>query len=894
MDKKFTILILLLFISTFWIFWIPGVRVANDYHLPHDVPVSEQIIPWIFRETNVADGLGEYTGITLWAQPLHSLFSILSALSIPPSMQTKLMGGLVFLIGFFSSSKLLGFFNIKGFGKYLGIFFYLANSYFILLFDGGQISLALVYAISPLVFYLFLKMMDVYSFRYKLYFTSSILLISILDIRFIYLLIPILFLSFIFEIFRKIGKRLELIKQSFLGMMFLAVVLISFHAYWILPSILIKTPQLPQTYERISQVDFLSFSSVGHALLLQQPHWYKNIFGQISNLGWDFIFIPILVFLAPILRRKDKVVGFWLIVAVLGVFLSKGSQNPFGQIYSWLFTHIPGFSLFRDPTKFYFYICLAYSVLIAITIQEISLRKSKFKSYIFKIIPYLILIYFVWLIRPAFLGQMTGLLSQPLFILEYLELSEYLKNDHNYSRVFWIPTKAPLGHVSNNHPLLEASRYAQKRPFAVGITGSYETLNYLREAPYMGEIFDVAGIGYIVYPYLNQRRDNLHPDNIRYYYLFLDQLSKLPWLSKVDSLKIPVLKTTKHQDRFFAPSNIWWVIGSDSIYKEATKSANLQLSKNALIFAEESPGLGKRIDELPTAKIILNNKTEVDLAASFIKVSDLIFPANQLDFEPNQSGWWKRESADLGRWRDFLVNKYQIDNQDFDLGGGWAVGEGNLKLKVKNEKLKVKKDDILLVRVMESSRSGDLKFYQDDQLIGEITTKVEAKTNIRWFEVGELPKDGEDLQISSTGPINVVNALVTIDKNEWLNYQDKAKSLQDRVLDFANVNINNTNNPKITYQKIDPTKYIVTIEGLAGESFLVFSQNYDSLWKMNGQPSLPVYSLLNGYKIDKDGQYIVEFEAQKYVNFGLIISSLTVLILILLLIRYSKSKNLTI
>lgn len=883
MNKKFTILISVILFLVLWIFWLPGARVANDYHLPQHTSLVEQIMPWIWRETNVADGLGEYTGITLWSQPLQVVFGTLSALSVSASVQTKILGAMVFIIGFLALSELLQFLSIKGIGKYLGIFFYLTNSYFILLFDGGQISLALAYAISPHVVYLFLKMTEDYTFKGLIYLTFSLLAVSVLDIRFIYLLILIFFFNSIFQIVSRLNYGYKFIRSLLLSGIFVTVVLVAFHAYWILPSILIKAPQLPQTYERSSQINFLSFSSIGHSLLLQQPHWYKNVFGQVSNLKAEFIFIPVLVFMAPILRRRDKVVGFWLLITAVGIFLSKGSQEPFGQIYPWLFTHIPGFSLFRDPTKFFILVSLSYSILMAITIQEVSLLKKKYFN-LAKLTPYLILVYSLWLLRPIYLGQMTGLLSPPTYEPEYSKIEKYFSQDNNYSRIFWIPTKAPLGYASNIHPPVEASRLVQKRPFAVGTKGSYETFNFLREAPYVGEIFDIAGIGYIVYPYLDPRRADMHPDNIRYYYIFQDQLSKRPWLSKVNNSDIPLYKVKEHQDRFFIAPNIWWVIGSDSIYSEATKSAKLRLSENSLIFAEEYPGLGNKLDQLPQAKIILNNKTTIDFAASFINSANLIFPAKNLNFEPDQSGWWKREAADLIRWRDFLQTKYGIDNQDFDLGGGWAVGEGSLELRIKNSELR--KDKILLARVLESTRSGELDFKQGDQTIGKILTKKEGN-NIKWFEVGQLIHKGE-LEITSKGDINVVNALAVLDYNQWENFKNKAEDLQNknRIVEFNSKDTQKAS-ASVSYKQINPTRYKVLISGLTGPGFLVFSQNYDGLWKLNGQTSLPVYSLLNGFKIDQDGEYIVEFSAQKYVYWGLIISLITLAAIITLCLKLS-------
>jgi len=94
--------------------------------------------------------------------------------------------------------------------------------------------------------------------------------------------------------------------------------------------------------------------------------------------------------------------------------------------------------------------------------------------------------------------------------------------------------------------------------------------------------------------------------------------------------------------------------------------------------------------------------------------------------------------------------------------------------------------------------------------------------------------------------------------------------------------------PQISYQKINPSKYLVSVSNLTSSSFLIFSEAYDSFWKIEGKSALPVYALLDGFRIDRNGQYVVEFEAQKYVYPGLIVSGLSLLIVSFLLIRSSK------
>lgn len=880
MKLKFFFIIILLIV--YGRLFLPGIHVAGDLHLIQLEEIKGSFsLPYTWESLGTAGG-GEYAVPFLWSWPQHLISGLLANLNVSFTASLKVIYFLpILILGSLGMKKLLEYSGCK-LGKYPAVLFYLINTYILLLIDGGQLTLALAYSLLPLTFYLYRISVEKKQPIKILEFVASLIFLSIFEIRIIYFLLILIFFDFIFEVvFRKnLFNTLKI--YLFLGLVSL-VTLLGFHAYWILPAFLAKAPTLPLQYERTQQVDFFSFAKLSHGLYFLQPHWYKNIFGQIVQIKWYFVLIPLLTFSAPILKKRNRWVGFYTLIAIIAIFLVKGSNEPLPFLYNFLFTYLPGFSLFRDPTKFFFLVGLSYSMLLGITLDELA-KLNFFKKFI---IP-ASLIYLFLLVNPVYLGKMTGLFSQPVFEKEYLELEKIIRQDKNFSRIFWIPVQPPLGYSSLSHPSLEALRLAKQRPFAQGIKGSYETFNFLREASEMGEIFDIAGIGYIAYPFLDPRKDDMHPDNIRYYYTFNRQLTNFPWLSKVES-KVPLYQVKTHQDNFFITPNIWWVIGSDNLYREATKSSELKLSKSALIFAEEYASLGERLDELQEAKIVLNNKTVTDLAATFIKKHALIFPAKQLKFDPDQSGWWKREAADLSGFREFLQTKYDIDNQDFDLGGGWAVGEGNLKLKVKNEKLKFKKNDVLLARVMESSRSGSLSFHQERQIIGKIDTKIDQDANIRWFEVGKFQGNGEELEIRSSGAINVVNALAILDSNQWVSYQDKANKLQGRVVNFDSQNVQTDNVPTVTYQKINPTKYKVTVNDLTRSAFLVFSQNYDGLWKLDNQSSLPVYSLLNGFKIEKNGQYIVEFEAQKYVYPGLVISGLTlVLFTSFIFLRYKR------
>lgn len=873
------ILLVIIFL-VYWIGLIPGIRGANDFPYVFNEAVKVGFnLPYVWSPRG-SEGLGQYVVSTLWAYPMDLLYGLGSNLGFDFWLLERVIGILpILLLGFFGMSNLLEYYKITGWAKSIGVFFFLTNTYILLLIDGGQLSIGLSYTMISICFLLWIRAIKG-NFRNYFFAALSTTLLGFFDIRFVYIFFMLLFFYFLFQLFfeiksiKEFGNYLKKYLQTFV--LFL-IFFTGLNLYWILPLLLAKASFLPPTYTRESQLSFLNFANIGHGLLLQQPHWYQNIFGQISNLKGEFLLLPMMVFLAAFLKRKDKTIGFWLLVSLLGIFLIKGSNPPFGNVYKWIFNNIPGFSLFRDSTKFFVFVCLGYSVLIATFIQEITKLnfRSLFLNRLIKIVPLLVLIYLILLANPAYLDKMSGLLSFLNFQNEYLNQAKYLENDKSFSKVLWIPRKAPLGFSSPNHPVLEAFNLLDKRPFAVGVNGSYELFNFLRDAPFSGQLFDITGVGYLSFSYLDSKREEVNEDKVKYYYTFLDQIKKLAWIDEeVKDSSVPLLKTKIHQEQFFLTQNNFWVIGSDSLYNESTKSASLSLSKNALIFTEEFPGLINRIDETAGAKVILNNKTKTDLAAAFLVGNDLIFPAKRLNFDPDKSGWWKRETEDLLFWKDFLSTKYGIKNQDFDLKGGWAVAEGHLSLEIKDQKLLGGK--ILLARMLESSRSGKVTFSQGNEIIGNVKTlNTDNKSNIHWFEVGNLVSS-KPLLIITDGDINVLNSLAIIDKNIWEEKINQANNLSKRISDFSEQNISSSS-AKLSFSKINPTKYIVSVSGLSAPQMVVFAQNYDPLWKMNGKESVPVYSMLNGFVIEQDGEYIVEYEAQKYVYPGLAISVLTVL-----------------
>ena len=820
-----------------------GNLVATDLHLANREYLQSLIsLPSMWRADGVV-GLGEYAITTLWSWPMNVFFGIVSWAGISQKWSLILFGlGPVLVLGALAMVRLSG---------WAAAIIFLANTYILLLIDGGQISLALAYSLLPLSFYLFKQVLPEAKLKYILQFSASVWLLSVFDIRVVYFLVILVLLNFVYDLL--VNHKSYFLNYMKIGLV-TGIILAALHAYWLLPALLVRKPQLPLGYDQASQVSFLSFANWKHTLLLQQPHWYRNVFGQTVPPNKLFLVLPILACLGFALSSDKKKWGYWLVVAILGIFLAKGNSGPGGQIYIWLFEHVPGFKLFRDPTKFYFLIAFGYALLIGEAVKK------------YKIVALFLAGFLLYLFYPIYSGKMTGMFSQPRFEADYLALNQFISKDAQWGRILWVPGKAPLGETWQQHPSLEGWRLIPLKPFSSAVVGSYETMNWLRDATYSGQMLSLAGVKYVIYPPLDPLREEMKPVQITYHNLFQRQLETAAWSKETHQFgQLKIIQTKSNLDMFWVPAKTWFVVGSDEVL-----TTGIDLSQEALIFAENNPGMLAQIKRLPTARIKLFRKTPLDVTAALLPESNLMFPARQLKNDPDSLGWWKRDSLDFLWWGSFLQDKYSLDNQDFDYQGGWAVAEGMDKRFMMND-VGCRSSCTLLARVMSSPQGGVMKFFQKGKLIGQVNTLISNperknivlagqpreydRAEFGWSEIGEVRSGG--IEISATGGINAINVLGVADTSEWPALKNQAQELISRKPSKTEV-------ATMNYNRLSPAHYKVQVESKSPQ-VLVFSQTYDPLWTANNQGSVEAYGFLNAFPIAGSGEYDIYFKPQKYV-----------------------------
>jgi hypothetical protein len=318
---------------------------------------------------------------------------------------------------------------------------FLTNTYILMITGGGQMGIAMAYAVAPLVLAQFIKLFDHPTTRRGIITGLILSLMVLFDPRITYVLMIGVLLWWL------VSRS----KPTFVfALPFLCTVFI--HAFWILPLLVFRVnpiESLGGAYNSVASVKFFSFADFSHALSLLHPNWPENLFGKVYFLQPEFLVIPILAFssLFFIKQKSDnrKLITFFALLALLGVFLSKGANPPAGGIYLWLFAHVPGFNVFRDPTKLYLLTAIAYSILIPAALERIGK----------KVLVIVFVLFWLFTIRQSVTGQLGGTFASHTVPSEY-EVLKSVINQPDYFRTFWVPHVGRYGFSTYTHPSIDA------------------------------------------------------------------------------------------------------------------------------------------------------------------------------------------------------------------------------------------------------------------------------------------------------------------------------------------------------------------------------------------------------------------------------------------------------
>jgi len=417
----------------------------------------------------------------------------------------------------------------------IGSFAFCYNTYF-LLTQTGQLTLAASFAAAPLVFLYFMRSIEKRSHRDAIIAGLWAFVMSFFEFRALYITIWLLIFYFIWQWLTDSNKKL-FIKSRWSIVLLPAILLLGLNIYWILP---LTQLQVLANNDIFSRGLFgNSFLDVIRAFTLSHPFWSGRqptafVIQPIPWYGW---LIPIIAFLGLAISLKNKKVVYFGAIALVGIFLTKQVSLPFGQIYSWLYHHFPGFSAYREASKFFFVVSIGYAVLIAAAADWIS--NLKLSSFVKIVVLLIIASTFLINILPLVNGDVRTLFVAKNPDQDYQVFRSKLKSDNTFYRTLWVPRGSRWSYSTALHPAIGAINPPAGiwRGYLPPIDSSDSTVHRMEQlflSESSEQLFRDGSIRYVVVPVPDNRNDE---DLFSFYDSrgsFIDLLNRVPYLKKLD------------------------------------------------------------------------------------------------------------------------------------------------------------------------------------------------------------------------------------------------------------------------------------------------------------------------------------------------------------------------
>lgn len=513
-NKIPSLLILLGFVVLLFRNWFfPGLIVSGDFGYLFDEAIAKiSLYPYLW-DASFGKGLGGNSSFILGLNTFYysSAYVLKTFLHLNWSVIERVVWFWPFLaVSVFSSVYLCRkIFRDNPFWI-AGPFIFVCNTHVLMLVGGGQIGVAMGYALAPLVIGLFLDMRagrkQERPFTLEVSTGVALALQVMFDPRIAYVTMFGVGVYLTMRAFT--GSGIGILKRMIIPV----GTAIMLHCYWLLPLLIAGSNPIAAmgpAYSSPDAVTYFSFADFSHSFSLLHPNWPDNIFGKIRFLQPEFIGIPLLAFTSlmfigsRIFDNKQKISTFlfFALLGITGAFFAKGANPPFGEVYIWLFSHVPGFIMFRDPSKFYPLIVLSYMVLIPAALDCISswLYASAKKygrgriamSVISLICGAGFLVFWGIAHREAFTGHIGGTFIHRSVPLEYIRLKDYFSSYQAFSRVLWVPSRQAYGFHSVDKPAVSIETF--------GVASASAFVSWIQDA-HADDVLRRHGVSHIVVP----------------------------------------------------------------------------------------------------------------------------------------------------------------------------------------------------------------------------------------------------------------------------------------------------------------------------------------------------------------------------------------------------------
>lgn len=458
LKKRWHIVLELLFIvviSLIPLLWFKSDHMIIGYDSGYPIDYSLSFFQRLFTWQSTINFGVDFTSF-IGHIPLHAILALVNSLGFGHYNVQKI----TFVFWFFAISLsmyafITSLYSLKKFWiiRITAVTFYSINLFIFSFWINGEQTTLSLFALLPLVLMtilLFLKnkispissavLLNIF---YLVFNAGAILGVPLMGA----ILFPAIFLI-IFYVIKSIKEDIFIfsIKRIALFLFLFLVICIFLNAYFLIPYIISIRYQFSNTVISVGGIDaaiqwtdaISKFANFHNLIRLQgDPNWfenqnfYSNYYLKNPLLILYSFLVPILVFSSYILeKRKEKrtLISAFLLIIVIGIFLSAGTHAPFGQIYSFFMKHIPGFAAFRSAYyKFIPILLFSYATLFSISIYYL-LEKISFKK--IRIICAVLVIGSIFLYNFPFFDNRNFDFERPFSLM--VHIPNYIKDFENY------------------------------------------------------------------------------------------------------------------------------------------------------------------------------------------------------------------------------------------------------------------------------------------------------------------------------------------------------------------------------------------------------------------------------------------------------------------------------
>jgi hypothetical protein len=529
--NKYICLLLVIGVLAYWR-WLftPGIFATGDWnYMLHQTAQYYLTFPLWNSLTNFG-GVDDFS----WRLPLNFLYGILGLFKIDkniaeiflvfwPTIIAGLSGGFLLIRRFFDERAAFVGALVLNFNSY-----YLVGPTHFLLYSAG--------AFGVLAIYFYLRSLDGNDMRHYVFVSITLFITGAYDLRVLYLTAFIIFTYFLY---RNITERplfaLLRTKAYMKHHVVMVLVLIGLFAFWLLGTATSNSLLENNTLGRALFGN--SYWNIEAALALFHPFWTGGTVEWFTAHPVPLFFwlVPLLAALGLFFNRRNKIVLYFALVALLGILLTKQVDMPFPGLYSWLYDKLPGFNAFREATKFYYFIVLGYAVLIAALINYLFSQTDKIYRNLGWATMALSSVLFTINLIPVTAGTLDAMSKARSMPADYRILNNFLDKDKSDYRLLWLPRSSQWSAHTSIHPEVDATDFVTQKE-AQDDKGNQVASKYAIAAVLNsnGNKFLANDIKYIVVPIRDINDDDLFSSNGDDRSFFIDALSKNEDLTRVN------------------------------------------------------------------------------------------------------------------------------------------------------------------------------------------------------------------------------------------------------------------------------------------------------------------------------------------------------------------------